>query len=294
MLTQKKRVIGFCACASANLVLFLISSVVHSEPPKEETPKARFKQLCEKYVVDCPITTRKKLPWIERVVIERFLLDLLQHDNKWIEMVSYDGESVRVYGIKKSMTLVKDEEWNRIQKESLEAVKKLLNGVVAESVKVQTVVVIDDSAGGSPTRLHLFESKKLKPGYLKDSRIDYDAVWRAVVNSLANVPGVEVDKDSEKHKDIQGSVRTLPKVEEVDGIVTRYFAELRMKQPDKDTGFVVEIEVLLKVERRRASAKEWVLSEKGDSVSVSERKGIVDKPSSNEILKAIMEALVVK
>jgi hypothetical protein len=106
------------------------------------------------------------------------------------------------------------------------------------------------------------------------------------------------DLKAQIQKSLQGLFRVpvaLPLVHEETGFVNRLTSAVTMGVPafarNKPTGFYIEVEVILLLERRRASVPNFTTVQMGDVVQGSVLHGIGMPPTSNVVLAEIAKGL---
>jgi hypothetical protein len=254
---------------------------------------AELRALCEKYVIDCPITVGQSSSWDDIVIVQQLLRDYLKGKNKKIRDISFDGSKVIVIATI-SVAPLDHRSDKDIKREFSGQISSLLQNSFIQGKTIEVNSIIDRSGGRDEIQHQMvgINNKELKDKYIKnDYLVDFDAVWAAITNAIGQVNGFEIDAKSEVRRPNYGNISTLPVISQQDGFVNKYFLTVEMKQsPWGIPGANVQIETLLKVWRRRASNNNWTEINVGDSVGAS-LGAVYGTRSSMPVLNKIKEAL---
>jgi hypothetical protein len=256
-----------------------------------------FRKLCKKYVLNCPIDVTPTSSWSDRVIVQQLLRDYLKSKKKWINNVSFDGLKITVSGVVKAAP--DDQRSNQdIEQDCRNQILQLLQAGFVQSKNV----IIDIKVVRTPDDLNMEQAHsrvisvdELNKKYLtNDLNIEFDMVWFAIINAVNATEGFEIDSKSEVRASEYGKISTIRKIIQENGFVNRYFLTVEMKPLLAGTlsRKAVQIETLLKVQRKRASASnnDWTEISIGDHIDALGSL-VLGFDSSMPVFNSIKEAL---
>jgi hypothetical protein len=250
----------------------------------------KLKSLCEKYVVDCPISISQSSNWLDIAIVQELLRDYLIErktkvektygEKNYINSVYFDGDKIDV------VVMVNDglsDEEN--ERKYSNQISLLLQDAFMS--RKQIVIYIAHKGPASVARI---TSEDLKDKYLRNGDlIDYSALWAGIINAVDQVKGFEIDPKTEDRKQNRGEISTKisthATISEKDGFVNKYFLTVEMGLYRESE---VWIETLLHLWRRRASSNNWSEIQVGDGIH---SLGGTSGNSSAPVLDKIKEAL---
>jgi hypothetical protein len=195
-----------------------------------------LKSLCEKYVIDCPISIDRSSNWIDILFVQKFLQEyLVQQTNSLLTKnkegqilrVEFDGDKISVLintnesiasegttvyaGSNQSQAEAEKElareiaRGKELEHKYLKQISLLLQPIFIRNKKIE--INLTNYYAHRDYLLIFITARDLKTKYLNNKRsINYDAVWTEIINSLGKVDGFVADsksedrgQDSEKH-----------------------------------------------------------------------------------------------